>query len=90
MTVKLIIPEDLVGDIIDRYHNKGYGPDNILKWSCFFLPEINEWIQDNIREKSQVKVALVWRTAARNDSRYDIVITFGTDNDAIFFKMRWL
>lgn len=54
--------------------------DQINKWICF-KPEVEEWMETNMKRKSGIKV--------KYTGGYSL-IRFENENDALLFKMRWL
>jgi hypothetical protein len=89
MAIELIIPDNLACDVIDNTRYTNYG--GFFKQGRCFLPEVDIWIEDNICEKLQLRIDYKWKPALYDETTpYHFVITFGTERDAVLFKMRWL
>ena len=81
------LPVNLIANLrTDRW------PMNITHWRSTLTPEVIEWIEINIRRKSDVQIR-DW-TFDKKLKKYVYsnppTISFGTERDAILFKMRWL
>lgn len=66
--------------------------DNLSKWICF-KPEVEEWMETNMKRKSGIKIKY-WRKSLDSSETRQIfrptTARFANDHDALLFKMRWL
>lgn len=64
---------------------------NLHIWDVL-KPEVIEWIEENIKRKSAIKIRTVFereRASPRNINGRTSYIHFGTETDAVLFKLRW-
>jgi hypothetical protein len=87
------IPWNLTGF---RYYQQGarnkYGcqPNlDLRQWHCF-RREVEEWIEENIRQKSRLRLRLGKLATDPISSSPRNLVYFGIAADLVFFKLKWL
>lgn len=63
--------------------------DNLSKWICF-KPEVEEWMETNMKRKSGIKIKYWSSVKARKIIVRPTTARFANEHDALLFKMRWL
>jgi hypothetical protein len=93
--MRLVIPQDLVEKkyLANGKNRYGCQPDSDLRvWTCF-KPEIEEWMETNMRRKSGIRLREELHPLPAPEIGFlgwDAVVYFKNDRDAVLFKMFWL
>jgi hypothetical protein len=100
--IELIIPEDLVGKLIEhrkimppevpKYGFRTWAPI-ADQWQCF-VPEVEDWIKQNIRLKDRRTIILGRRHVVNSKLAFKdghvYFVQFSNDRDSTLFRMWWL
>lgn len=62
---------------------------DLRQWHCF-RPEVEEWIEENIRQKSKLRLRLSKLETDPISTGPRNFVYFGIATDLVFFKLKWL